>query len=237
MGVIPVEPRLNFRTSPSTRKIAPEIGLFMYLCSHAEGCPIKLFPTEQQEQIIDLFKAFNAYYPAALLDHRLRNFRAHLDETYFAWIGPFGEHDAFYYRIHSPVGLVGLDFHCGSKFAIWRLRLHDGLWQSSPLTSLTVFLTNTSPARCPIHTVNRLPNAGDYGKSIACTSTRRDERHALVPSNRTPQEMLRIHISESQISALISCIRSQQTMNQGSPPERPPIKHMNQTGLVKLPVG
>jgi hypothetical protein len=98
--------------------LSPGICLFIYLHSHAEGCPIKLFPTEQQEQIIDLFKAFNVYYPAAVFDHRLRNFRAHLDETYFAWIGPFGEHDAFYYRIHSPVAFMELDFHCGSKFAI-----------------------------------------------------------------------------------------------------------------------
>jgi hypothetical protein len=30
----------------------------------------------------------------------------------------------------------------------------------------TVFLTNTSPARCHIHTVNRLPNRGDYGKAL-----------------------------------------------------------------------
>ena len=31
---------------------------------------------------------------------------------------------------------------------------------------LTVFLTNTTPARCHIHTVNRLPNRGDYGKAL-----------------------------------------------------------------------
>jgi hypothetical protein len=98
--------------------LSPGICLFIYLRSHAEGCPITPFPTEQQEQIIDLFRAFNAYYPAAVLDHRLRIFKAHLDETYFAWIGPFGEHDAFYYRIHSPVAFMELDFHCGSKFAI-----------------------------------------------------------------------------------------------------------------------
>lgn len=30
----------------------------------------------------------------------------------------------------------------------------------------TVFLTNTSPAKCHIHTVNRLPNCKDYGKAL-----------------------------------------------------------------------
>lgn len=67
---------------------------------------------------MELFKAFNAYYPDAVLEHRLRNFKAHLDETYFAWIGPCGEHNAFYYRIHSPVAFMELDFHCGSKYDI-----------------------------------------------------------------------------------------------------------------------
>ena len=90
----------------------------MCLPSRAEGCPIKLFSSEQQEQIVELYRAFNAYYPEAVLAHRLRNFRDHLDETYFAWIGPCGEHDAFYYRIHSPVSFMELDFHCGSKCVI-----------------------------------------------------------------------------------------------------------------------
>lgn len=102
----------------NTSCLSSEICLFIYLRSHGEGCPIKLFLAEQQQQIIDLFKAFNAYYPTPVLDHRLRNFKSHSDETYFAWIGPFGEHDAFYYRIHSPVVFMELDFHCGSEFAI-----------------------------------------------------------------------------------------------------------------------
>jgi hypothetical protein len=35
---------------------------------------------------------------------------------------------------------------------------------TQPLTP--VFLTNTSPAKCHIHTVNRLPNCEDYGKAL-----------------------------------------------------------------------
>ncbi|KAJ7793787.1 hypothetical protein B0H14DRAFT_3559090, partial [Mycena olivaceomarginata] len=47
-----------------------------------------------------------------------------------------------YFRLHSPVAFCELDFHCG------------------------IFLTNTSPAKCHIHTINRLPNIGDYGKAL-----------------------------------------------------------------------
>ncbi|KAH8816137.1 hypothetical protein F5884DRAFT_829371 [Xylogone sp. PMI_703] len=107
-----------------------------------EGCPVSEFPPEKQQAVINLFLAFNEYYPERVLQHRLQNFKKHLNETYFAWIGEFGDEDPYYYRIHSPVAFMELDFHCG------------------------IFLTNTSPARCHIHTVNRLPNRGDYGKAM-----------------------------------------------------------------------
>jgi hypothetical protein len=70
--------------------------------------------------IINLFKAFNEYYPAPVLEHRLALFKEHLNETYFAWIGEFGDEDPYYYRIHSPVAFMELDFHCGSKSQISR---------------------------------------------------------------------------------------------------------------------
>jgi hypothetical protein len=37
---------------------------------------------------------------------------------------------------------------------------------TASINNAKVFLTNTSPARCHIHTVNRLPNRGDYGKAL-----------------------------------------------------------------------
>lgn len=76
------------------------------------------FPADKQESIINLFKAFNEYYPDAVLQHRLSLFKKHLDETYFAWIGEFGDEDPYYYRIHSPVAFMELDFHCGSESPI-----------------------------------------------------------------------------------------------------------------------
>ncbi|CAL3969538.1 hypothetical protein PZA11_005943 [Diplocarpon coronariae] len=107
-----------------------------------EGCPVSEFPADQRELVLKLFRAFNEYYPPAVLQHRLALFEKHLDETYFAWIGEFGDEDPFYYRIHSPVAFLELDFHCG------------------------IFLTNTTPARCHIHTISRLPNRGDYGRAL-----------------------------------------------------------------------
>lgn len=70
-----------------------------------EGCPVSEFSPDNQEQIIKLFKAFNEYYPDTVLEHRVKLLKKHLNETYFAWIGEYGDEDPYYYRIHSPVAL------------------------------------------------------------------------------------------------------------------------------------
>jgi Protein of unknown function (DUF3500) len=88
------------------------------LTSITEGCPVSEFPPDKQRMIINLFVAFNEYYPAKVLEQRLALFKKHLNETYFAWIGEFGDEDPYYYRIHSPVAFMELDFHCGSKYRI-----------------------------------------------------------------------------------------------------------------------
>ncbi|GAA6046603.1 hypothetical protein JCM3770_006233 [Rhodotorula araucariae] len=107
-----------------------------------EGCPISLFTPEQREEVYAIVQVFNTYLPEGPLKHKMRRIREHEDKTYFAWIGKFGLGDAYYFRIHSPVTFCEFDFHCG------------------------IFLTNTSPAKCHIHTVNRLPNCEDYGKAL-----------------------------------------------------------------------
>lgn len=109
-----------------------------------------------------IIKSFEAYLPKGPLAARLALVEAHLDETYFAWIGEFGLGDPYYYRLHSPVAFYEFDFHCGSKSNFTQLFL------SCPFTSYrhSVFLTNTSPAKCHIHTISRQPNAGDYGKAL-----------------------------------------------------------------------
>jgi hypothetical protein len=82
----------------------------------SEGCPVTEFPPESQQSIINLFLAFNEYYPDAVLKQRLALFKKYLNETYFSWIGEFGDDDPYYYRIHSPVAFMELDFHCGSEY-------------------------------------------------------------------------------------------------------------------------
>jgi hypothetical protein len=74
---------------------------------------VSLLSEDQKEDLVELFTAFNVYYPERVLEHRLAAFRHHLDETYFAWIGEC-EYDAvFYFRIHSPVAFMEYDCHSG----------------------------------------------------------------------------------------------------------------------------
>jgi uncharacterized protein DUF3500 len=68
--------------------------------------------------------------------------KQHLSETWFAWMGGFGDNDVFYYKVHSPVLLVEFDMHKG------------------------VFLDNDEPEKFHIHVVVRAPNGNDYGKDL-----------------------------------------------------------------------
>ncbi|EXJ67517.1 uncharacterized protein A1O5_09530 [Cladophialophora psammophila CBS 110553] len=95
-----------------------------------------------QDLLISIVAAFEDLLPPVPLAHRLRIVRHHLSETYFTWIGGFGDDDPFYYRIQSPVVLVEFDHHTG------------------------IYLTNQEPGKYHIHTIRRLPNGGDYGREI-----------------------------------------------------------------------
>jgi Protein of unknown function (DUF3500) len=73
---------------------------------------------------------------------RLEEVDAHVDETWFSWFGGTGDHDPFYYRIHSPVVLIEFDHHPGVVF------------------------DNDEPTPHHIHTILRTPNGGDYGTDL-----------------------------------------------------------------------
>ncbi|KAG8664268.1 hypothetical protein FPOAC2_14200 [Fusarium poae] len=107
-----------------------------------EGCPASSFDADQKELLVRIFVGFNLYYPEQVLSHKVQMFRNHLHMTHFAWIGGHGDDDVYYFRIYSPVSLMEFDFHCG------------------------VYLTNDTPDKCHIHTINRIPNRGDYGRAL-----------------------------------------------------------------------
>jgi hypothetical protein len=73
---------------------------------------------------------------------KLREVEAHLDDTYFAWIGHHDSNSVFYYRVHNPVILIEFDHQAG------------------------VALINPVPTRQHIHTLVRTPNGNDFGQTL-----------------------------------------------------------------------
>ncbi|MGO3153364.1 MAG: DUF3500 domain-containing protein [Galactobacter sp.] len=106
-----------------------------------EGAVVSTLPEAAQRGILELLEQANTILPAGPLAARMREIEAHLDETYFSWIGGHQPGDVFYFRIQSPVVIAELDHHCG------------------------VFLDYDVPQRFHIHTVLRTPNGNDYGRA------------------------------------------------------------------------
>ena len=71
---------------------------------------------------------------------------AHLNDTFFAWIGGTDDEAVFYYRIHSPVILIEFDHQ-----------------QPAGLRHL---FSRDLPIRQHVHAVIRTPNGNDYGKDL-----------------------------------------------------------------------
>jgi hypothetical protein len=107
-----------------------------------EGVRVAAFSPPQRELLVKTAGAFLDILPPGPYRARLQSVEKHLDNTWFSWIGGFGEDDPFYYRIQSPVIMLEFDHHSG------------------------VFLTNSEAKKCHIHTIIRTPNGNDYGKDL-----------------------------------------------------------------------
>ncbi|KAJ0423061.1 hypothetical protein BJY00DRAFT_310657 [Aspergillus carlsbadensis] len=107
-----------------------------------EGIKATSMPAEHQQLLLKTVEAFIVLLPPGPLAARMRQIGQRLDETYFSWIGGFGDEDPFYFRIQSPVIVVEFDHHRG------------------------VWLLNKEPAKYHIHTIIRTPNGNDYGREL-----------------------------------------------------------------------
>ncbi|KAI1073744.1 hypothetical protein F5B20DRAFT_565935 [Whalleya microplaca] len=107
-----------------------------------EGVLVSSFTAAQKDLVRGILHQYLLYLPSRSRELQLADIAARFDETWFSWIGGFGDADPFYYRIQSPVVLVEFDHHSG------------------------VFLTNAEPAKFHVHTLLRTPNAGDYGFAL-----------------------------------------------------------------------
>jgi hypothetical protein len=118
-----------------------------------EGIRVADMSAESQQKALAIAESFVRLLPEGPRRARMREIEAHLDETWFSWIGGSQPGDVFYYRLQSPVLIAELDHHCG------------------------VFLDYDTPQPFHIHTVLRTPHGNDYGRAWV---REWQERHATV---------------------------------------------------------
>ncbi|MBV8088124.1 MAG: DUF3500 domain-containing protein [Alphaproteobacteria bacterium] len=117
-------------------------------------------PAEGRERLEALLGTYVGRIRPGHGEIRYAEVKRHLDETHFAWIGPFDDASPFYYRILSPVILVEFDHQSG------------------------IVYDNDKPSRDHIHTVVRTPNGNDYGKDLLRQHYARHEHSHATTTHR-----------------------------------------------------
>jgi hypothetical protein len=107
-----------------------------------EGIPYSDLTSAQQASLITVIELYVGRIRPGHAEIKLEEVRAHLSETWFAWIGSSEPDGPFYYRVHSPVILIEFDHQPGTVY------------------------DNVEPSRNHIHTLVRTPNGNDYGKDL-----------------------------------------------------------------------
>ena len=110
------------------------------------GVKASTFTKSQKKRFLGLVELFVENMDDGHARIRMEEVEAHLDETYFAWVGDTGDEAVFYYRVHSPVILIEYD-------------------QQSPVGMRRQF-PDRKPNRQHVHVVVRTPNGNDYGKDL-----------------------------------------------------------------------
>ena len=101
----------------------------------------------QRAQLLDLVSQYVGNMDEGHARVKMDEVTAHLDRTYFAWIGRTDPGSVFYYRIHSPVILIEFD-------------------HQRPVGRRHLVENPQLPNVQHTHTVVRTPNGNDYGKDL-----------------------------------------------------------------------
>ncbi|MEL0456645.1 DUF3500 domain-containing protein [Flavobacteriaceae bacterium SZ-1-7] len=110
-----------------------------------EGILVSKFSKEQKQKLLDLVYLYVSNIREGHDQIKMEEVIAHMDNTWFSWVGGTDEDAVFYYRIHSPVVLIEFDH----QRVVGVPNADDG-----------------KPSRNHIHTVVRTPNGNDYGKDL-----------------------------------------------------------------------
>ncbi len=108
-----------------------------------QGIPVSELDDDQRAQFLRLCERWIGHIREGHAKVKMAEIEAHLDRTYFAWIGEMNEGAVFFYRIHSPVVLIEFDHQ--RPIALGR---------------------SGTATRNHIHATIRTPNGNDYGKDL-----------------------------------------------------------------------
>jgi hypothetical protein len=118
------------------------------------GVRVGTLSPQQQAKVLALVDRFVGTMDEGHARVRMEEVAAHLDQTWFAWVGDVAADAVFYYRIHSPVVLIEFD-------------------HQAPVGSTRINEPG-KPTRDHIHTVIRTPNGNDYGRDLLGQHLARD---------------------------------------------------------------
>jgi hypothetical protein len=110
------------------------------------GLPVKELTADQRAAFLNLIALYVGNMDDGHARVKMDEVRAHLDRTWFAWVGKTDPGSVFYYRIHSPVVLIEFD-------------------HQRPVGMRHLLDPNAASTQ-HIHTVVRTPNGNDYGKDL-----------------------------------------------------------------------
>ena len=110
------------------------------------GVSVASWSDTQKDQLLELIELYIGNLRDGHARVRMEEVTAHLNDTFFAWIGGTDNEAVFYYRIHSPVILIEFDHQ-----------------QPAGLRHL---FSSDLPIRQHVHAVIRTPNGNDYGKDL-----------------------------------------------------------------------
>lgn len=104
-----------------------------------EGIRYDELTDAQRSLLVSLIRVYVDRLSPDIAATKMREVEAHLDETFFSWMGETTDESVFYYRVHSPVILLEFDHEPGIVFM------------------------GDAPMKSHVHTMMRTPNGNDYG--------------------------------------------------------------------------
>ena len=110
-----------------------------------EGIQVSKFSDKQRQKLLDLIYLYISNIREGHDKVKMEEVTAHIDNTWFSWVGDTSTDAVFYYRIYSPVVLIEFDH----QRVVGVPNTDDG-----------------KPSKNHIHTVVRTPNGNDYGKDL-----------------------------------------------------------------------